>query len=37
MLIALRAVQVLKGQLAMQEPCISAAGFLYEKGRGARA
>ena len=33
-LIVLRAVQVLKGQLAMLEPCISAAGFLYEEGEG---
>ena len=26
--------QVLKGQLALLEPCISAAGFLYEEGEG---
>ena len=28
---------MLKGQLAMLEPCISAAGFLYEEGEGLEA
>ena len=28
---------MLKGQLAMLEPCVSSQGFLYEEGEGLEA